>query len=269
MSLHLFPVTIGKIDPPIHGILSQPEQKLRTLPTVIYFHGLNGTRNQPFQDRYRGIAELFQQRQVNFLSVDLREHGERRHRKHGTPTENILHMLKEGDANPIEQAFEDFQRLVEFVIEKQIARPPHIGAMGLSWGALHAMYALQQEEQIQTAVALLPVCCIHSLVEFRKFHNHPKVMPYEPLEFLRTLAPKPLLMITAEKDTRSRASYASDLYHQLLEDYRRAAAEENLIYAMMLDHGHSFHQRMTELTNDWIDRFLVADHVPSPAAPNE
>lgn len=259
MSLHLFPVTIGKVSPPIHGLLSRPTSKMRTLPTMVYFHGLNGSRNQPFQDRYKEIAEAFQATNINFLSVDLREHGDRRKNKESTGVDNFLRALSAKDKNPFEGALKDFERIVEFLIEKQIAHPDHIGVMGLSWGAMHAMYALKVERHFRCCIALLPVCEITSLLEFKTYRGNPQIQRFEPMQFIEKIAPAPLLLITGEKDKRAKPEYAANLYEKLKDEYRRADAVDRLAYAMLLETGHAFDPKMTEMSLDWVNRYLLPE----------
>lgn len=259
MSLHLFPVTIRGISPPIHGLLSRPTTEYHTLPTVIYFHGLNGTRNQPFQDKYVPLAEALQARNMNVLSIDLREHGERRSNKESTGADNFIKAVLEKENDPFAGAEEDIKRVVEFLIEKKIALPGQISIMGLSWGALFAMMSLQVERHLRCAVALLPVGKITSLLEFRAHRKNKMLATYEPTVYLKNLAPKPLLMITTENDKRSDPAHASALYHQLAPAYAEAGKSENLAYVMLTGAGHAYDNRMTPMILDWFDRHMQPD----------
>lgn len=257
MGLHVYPVTIGQITPAIHGLLARPTGEDHTLPTLIYYHGLNGSRNQAFQDRYKALAEAAQAMNCNLLSVDLRAHGERRADKSATAVENFVRALHDKERHPIEGAIKDATRTVDFLIEKKIAHPQQIGVIGLSWGATHALYALKTERRIRCGIALLPVCRIGGLLEFRSLKDNPALKAYEPLEFVNEIAPKPLLIVTGENDKRADPGCSSKLFQQLEIEYAEKEAEDKLAYAMLLGAGHAYDPRMTDMTMEWIDRFLI------------
>ncbi|MDP8245049.1 MAG: alpha/beta fold hydrolase [Candidatus Hinthialibacter antarcticus] len=259
MALHVYPVTIGQISPPIHGLLSRPSAKDRTLPTLIYYHGLNGSRNQAFQDRYLILAEAIQALNCNLLSVDLRAHGERRADKNVPAVENFIRLLSDKEKNPFEGALADVKRTVDFVIEKKIALPQQIGVIGLSWGGTHVLYALKNERRIRCGISLLPVCSIGSLLEFRAMKEHPLIKEFEPLNYIKSLAPKPLLMITGEKDKRAEPRFASDLFQELEIEYGDAGAADRLAYAMLLNAGHAYDERMTDIVVNWIQEYLIPE----------
>ncbi len=259
MGLHVYPVTIGQISPPIHGLLSRPDSKDHTLPTLIFYHGLNGTRNQAFQDRYLKMAEAIQSLNCNLISVDLRGHGERRADKNIPAVENFIRLLPDKEKNPFEGALNDVTRTVDFVIEKKIAHPQHVGVIGLSWGGTHVLYALKHERRIRCGISLLPVCNIGSLLEFRSMKDHPIIKQYEPTGFVKQLAPKPLLMVTGEKDKRAEPRFASDLFQELEKEYEKAGAADRLAYAMLLNAGHAYDERMTDMVTEWITHYLIPE----------
>lgn len=264
MGLHVYPVTIGQISPPIHGLLSRPTAEDHTLPTLIYYHGLNGTRNQAFQDRYLILAEAIQALDCNLLSVDLRAHGERRADKKVPAIENFIRLLPDQDKNPFDGALQDVTRTVDFIIEKKIAHPQQIGVIGLSWGGTHVMYALKHERRIRCGMSLLPVSSIGNLLEFRSMKDHPLIKQYEPLNFVENLAPKPLLIVTGEKDKRAEPRFTSDLFHKLEPEYKEAGVSDRLAYAMLLNAGHAYDERMTDMVIEWIQKYLI----PEPDGPN-
>ncbi len=214
MALHIYPATIRGVTPPIQCLLARPTPKTRTAPTLIYFHGLNGSRKQIFQGRYAELAEAIQENGWNILSVELRGHGSRRVNKNLSAIENIVNTITSNDHNPLDGALADIPAIVDFLLDKKIASVGAIATAGLSWGGMHALYALQKEPRIQCAAALMPICKITGMVEFQELEGHPLVERFEPLHALRELAPKPLLMITTEKDRRAHPRYASQLYEK-------------------------------------------------------
>lgn len=259
MTLHIYPVVIKNVSPMIHCLLSRSSAEFRSAPTLIYFHGLNGSRNQMFQERYLPLAEEIKNAGFNLLSVDLRGHGERRENKETTPVDNLMKYMTHSERNPFMGAMEDIRKLVEFIVEKSIAPSGEIGVFGLSWGAMHTFYALRQEDQIRCAVALLPVCKISSLIEFRMLRNNPMIEQFEPQRILKDMSPKPLLIITAENDNRVDPQQASDLYQQLLPIYAGEDKEDQLAYTMLLNSGHTLDPRMIPLTLDWFKKYLAPD----------
>ena len=259
MALHLYPVTIRSVSPPIQCLLSRPTPEFRPAATILYFHGLNGTRNQIFQDRYLEFAEAVKALGCNLLSLELRAHGERRDKKETPAMENLIRIMNQKDENPFDGAVLDIKRTIEFIIEKQIAVPGGIGVCGLSWGALHAMYAMKLEYRVKCGVALLPVGRISRLVEFRRLKNHALVQKYEPMQYLEKIAPKPLLMITADQDTRVDARDAGDLYEKLYPEYLEADAVDHLTYRMLLGATHAYDSRMTKLSMDWFRTHMLVE----------
>ncbi|MEW6237842.1 MAG: alpha/beta fold hydrolase [Candidatus Omnitrophota bacterium] len=259
MPLNIFPVTIKDITPAIHGLLSRPGHEIRTTPTLVYFHGLNGSRNQIFQDRYLEFAEAIRDLGVNLFSVDLRGHGERRENKERPAIENLMKIITHKEKNPFYGAMEDIKKIFDFLVDRKIAHPAKMAVAGLAWGGMHALYALRQERRLRCCIALLPVCKITSLVEFKGLEKHPLIQQFEPLNFLEKLAPKPLLIVTGEKDTRADPHFAAQLYEKLHPEYAVAEAEENLAYAMMLGAGHAYDSRLTQWTVEWLEKYLLAE----------
>ncbi|RJP23320.1 MAG: hypothetical protein C4527_20435 [Candidatus Omnitrophota bacterium] len=263
MPLHIYPVIIRSVSPPIQCLLSRPTPEFRSAPTILYFHGLNGTRNQVFQDRYVEFAEAMQKIGCNLMSVELRGHGERREKKEMPAIDNMMKIITHKELNPFDGAVLDIRKIIEFIIEKGIAPPSEIAVSGLSWGAMHALYAMKTERRIRCGLALLPVCKITALVEFRGLEGHPLIAQYEPLNFIEKVAPKPLLMITAEKDTRADPRFAGYLYEKLYPEYVAEGAGDKLAYYMLLNNGHAYHPKMTEMAAEWFKQhFLIEQEGP-------
>ncbi len=261
MGLHLYPLTIRSVRPSIHCFLSRPTTEFRSLPTVIYFHGLNGTRNQIFQDRYLEFAEAIQELNCNLLAVELRCHGDRRENKELPAIQNMMKVVTNKELNPFHGALEDIEKTIDFVVEKQIARPGEIAVAGLAWGGMHVFYALRKDRRIRCGIALLPVCDITSMIEFRGLKGNPLIQQFEPMNFAENLAPRPLLIITGEKDTRTHPKYANELFLKLREEYREAEAEENLAYSMLIGVGHAYDSRMTDYTIYWLKNHLLVESI--------
>lgn len=257
MGLHIYPATIRGVDPPISCLLSRPKPEFRTAPTVVYFHGLNGTRNQIFQDRFLAFAEMVKEIGCNLLSAELRAHGDRREDREKTAMENFVRGLRNKENNPFAGALADIRRIMEFIAEKKIAPPGRVAVCGMSWGALHAMYAMKIARSLRCGLALLPVGRIGAMMEFRKLAETPLIQKYEPLNFLRGLAPAPLLMLTAERDQRVDCRHAGELYERLLEEYEAAGAANRLVYKMLLGAGHAYDPRMTGYAREWFENFLL------------
>jgi len=108
-------------------------------------------------------------------------------------------------------------------------------------------------------VALLPVCKITSLIEFRGLGGDAIIQKYEPLQFIDTLAPKPLLILTAEKGARSDPTYACQLFERLRHEYVEQDIEDHLAYSMILGAGHAYHPLMSKMVVDWMQKFLLVE----------
>lgn len=260
MALHLYPVTIRSISPPIQCLLSRPTTEFRCLHTIIYLHGLNGSRNQIFQDRYMEFAEAIQNLGCNLLSIELPFHGERRQNKEQPAIQNMVKSMVHKENNPFNAFINDIQKTVDFIIEKKITRPGEIGVVGLAWGATNAFYALKTERRIRCGVVLLPVCKISTLVEFKQLKDQPIIEQYEPLNYVDKIAPKPLLFVTGESDVRADPVFANELYDKLLPEYKETDDQEKLAYTMLLNTGHAFDSQMTQLTVDWCQKHLLGDN---------
>ncbi len=250
--MHIYPVIIKGISPPIHCLLARPTEEFRCLPTVIYYHGLNGTRNQIFQERYKEFARVIQKLNCNLLSVDLRCHGNRREKREHPAVDSIMAAMKEPEKNPFDGSIADNKRIVQFLIEKSIAPRGEIAVAGMSWGAVHALYAMQHESSVQCGITLLPVGRISSMVEFRPLRKNSLLNQYEPMNYITRIAPKPLLMVPADQDHRVNPQYASELFEKLRPSYQKAEAEDNLAYRMLLGVRHTYDSRMTAMAEEWL-----------------
>lgn len=266
MALHIYPVTIQSVSPFIHCLLSRPTPESKICPTLVYFHGLNGTRNQIFQDRYVEFAESIKNLGFNLFSVDLQCHGDRRLHLERPGIENFLKLIMSKEINPFDAALKDIIATTDFLINKDIAVPGKIAVAGLSWGGMHALYALKIERRISCGIAMLPVCKISSMIEFSKLAGDPIIEKYEPLTYVEKIAPKPLLILTTEKGLRSDPKYASELYEKLRLEYKAGNAEQNLAYSMILGAGHAYHPQMSIMVCDWLRKHLLKepDHHHEP-----
>ncbi|MBZ0255904.1 prolyl oligopeptidase family serine peptidase, partial [bacterium] len=133
------------------------------------------------------------------------------------------------------------------------------GVIGLSWGGTHVMYALKHERRIRCGISMLPVSSIGSLLEFRSLKENPLIKQYEPLNYVENLAPKPLLIVTGEKDKRAEPRFTSDLFNKLELEYADAGASDRLAYAMLLNAGHAYDERMTDMVIEWIQKYLIPE----------
>jgi dienelactone hydrolase len=257
MVLHIFPILIRSVSPPIPCLLSRSTKEFRCLPTVIYLHGLNANRDQVFQDRYREFAEAMKSLGCNLLSMELPGHGERSKNRDIPASQNLIRLLGREEENPFVCFMEDIQKTVDFIVEDKIAGPGEIGVVGMAWGAANALYALRRERRIRCGALLAPVCKITSLMEFRHLQGNPIVEQYEPLNYAEKIAPKPLLFITGEKDMRANPSFASQLYQKLEPEYEALGAMSQLSYIMLAGATHAYHEDMTALLVDWIKKYLL------------
>ncbi len=256
MDLQLFPLTIRSVHPPIPCLLSRPKEELRSAATVIYFHSLNGARDQIFKDRYLEFALAMRTIGCNLLSIELPCHGERRKNVKISPMQNILHGIGSDTQNPFACIIEDTHKIIDFLIEKRIARVGEIGIAGMAWGAVNAFCALCNEPRIRCSVLFLPVCRISSMTEFRPLKGQAIVEQFEPMNYVKNIAPKPLLFITGEKDQRANPQYTSELYQKLLPEYEAIHAREKLAYKMLLGVAHQYESQMTALAIEWFNKYL-------------
>lgn len=205
------------------------------------------------------FAEAMQELGCNLLAVELRCHGDRREKKELPAIQNMMKVITHKELNPFDGAMVDIEKIIDFVVEKQIARPGEIAVTGMAWGGMHVFYALRKDRRIRCGIALLPVCSIAEMIEFRTLKNNPLIQQYEPMNFAERLAPKPLLIVTGEKDTRAHPKYANALFNKLRPEYREADVEDNLAYSMLLGVGHAYDPQMTELTVYWLKKHLIVE----------
>jgi len=270
-------VTLETLDVAGIPVLCLSPHGARKRPLVIYLHTLNGSKEEALELGCRFAAEG-----MVFAAFDAWMHGER----YDPRREEVL--------QPEHQFYPDATRLDEYVLTLQISAQSardtaallgHFGGdarvdreraavLGVSMGAFAAFQAAARVPGIQAAVAALGhpalaeswenlILEVASQAEWSEQVERARphtaevaawMRSIDPVERIRSFAPRPLLMLNGDVDPFVPKIYSVRLFHALRPLY--AARPEALRLRILDGVGHAFSPGMQTAALDWIRQAL-------------
>lgn len=180
----------------VTGILSYPEAMDGPVPVIILMHGL-GDRKEV--DYVAGGAELLNNAGFAVLRLDLHNHGIRQTDKFDFSFEGETRYRTR---EVITQSVFDIRRAIDFIESQDRLDAERIGYFGISLGGVIGTVAAGIEDRIKVPVIVLAGGNINLMFGLSAFSGKHKnyLSVIDPINFVRRISPRPLLMINADED---------------------------------------------------------------------
>lgn len=193
----LFNVTYNSIHHQrVTGLLSLPKKAENPLPVVILMHGLGDHKGVDYVEFGN---QFFLKKGYAVLRLDISDHGDR---KEDVYEFDFTGKYKYWSRNVISQTVFDLRRAVDFIESRQELDPERIGYFGISLGGIIGTVFCGVEKRIKVPVIVLAGGQLDLLFKEKMPSEVAKdfVSFIDPMNFVKQISPRPLLMINAKND---------------------------------------------------------------------
>jgi dienelactone hydrolase len=193
----LYHVTYNSIhQQKVTGLLSVPKNRDVPHPVIILMHGLGDNKNVDYVSYGN---DLFLKNGYAVFRIDFSQHGER---KGDFYDFSLTGKYKHWSRNIISQTVFDLRRAVDFIETRKELDPQRIGYYGISLGGITGTVFCGVEDRIKVPIVALAGGQLNLLYKKEALTKEAKdfVSPIEPLNFVKQIAPRPLLMLNAKND---------------------------------------------------------------------
>lgn len=186
----------GVHDKKVTGLLSIPKNSISPLPVIILMHGLGDNKSV---DYVLYGHDLFLKNGYAVLRIDFSQHGER---KNDFYDFNLAGSYKHWSRDIISQTVFDLRRAVDFIETRKELDPKRIGYYGISLGGITCTIFCGVDNRIKVPIVALAGGQLNLLYKSAALSKGAKdfVSIIEPLNFVKLIAPRPLLMLNAKND---------------------------------------------------------------------
>lgn len=274
-------------------VIVRPARAPGTLPAVIVLHG-TGDDKDGMVDlcaalAERGMLAIAIDARYHGTRVPGGADGSEQYE------EAILQAWREKDATRQEHPFYydtvyDLWRTVDYLETRQDVDPKRIGMIGISMGGIETWLAAATDERIGVAVPMISVQSFRWSLEQEQWQARAatigrafnaaakelgeasvnskvvrafwdKLLPGITEEFdgpnmLAAIAPRPLLILSGEKDPANPLEGAQFAFAAAEDAYKKAKAEDRLKMDVAKGVGHSVTEEQVEMALDWLERWL-------------
>ncbi|WOG85668.1 hypothetical protein DCAR_0104859 [Daucus carota subsp. sativus] len=266
-------------------VLSMKESNPQKRPAIVFLH-----RTNTCKEWLRPLLEAYASRGYIAVAIDSRYHGERA----SSPTayqDALVSAWKTGDTMPfIYDTVWDLIKVADYLTERDDIDPSRIGITGESLGGMHAWFAAVADTRYSVVVPIIGVqgfrwaiangkwqARVNSIktifIEAQKELNKSeideevvekvwdKIAPGLASQFdapytIPIIAPRPLLILTGEKDARCPLQGLRVPQLRAVQAYENAGCPDK--FKMIAERGiwHRMTPSMVKETSDWFDRYL-------------
>ncbi|WP_339705038.1 acetylxylan esterase [uncultured Kriegella sp.] len=183
-------------DKKVTGLLSLPKNTTGPLPVVILMHGLG---DHKAVDYVAFGNDLFLKNDYAVLRLDISDHGDR---KSDVYDFDLTGKYKYWTRDVISQTVFDLRRAVDFIETRKELDANRIGYYGISLGGIIGTIFCGVENRVKVPIIALAGGQLNLLYEEQALSQDAKdfVSVIEPLNFVKSIAPRPFLMLNAKND---------------------------------------------------------------------
>ena len=180
----------------VTGLLSIPKNVSGPIPVIILMHGLGDHKAVD----YVAVGNtFFLKNGFAVMRIDISGHG---NRKTDTFEFDLTGTYKYWSRNIISQTVFDLRRTIDFIESRKELDPKRIGYYGISLGGIIGTIFCGTDDRIKVPVIVLAGGQMNLLYEEQALSEEAKdfVSIIEPLNFVKQIYPRPLLMLNAKND---------------------------------------------------------------------
>ncbi|XP_017228590.1 uncharacterized protein LOC108203892 isoform X3 [Daucus carota subsp. sativus] len=225
-------------------VLSMKESNPQKRPAIVFLH-----RTNTCKEWLRPLLEAYASRGYIAVAIDSRYHGERA----SSPTayqDALVSAWKTGDTMPfIYDTVWDLIKVADYLTERDDIDPSRIGITGESLGGMHAWFAAVADTRYSVVVPIIGVQVWDKIAPgLASQFDAPYTIPI--------IAPRPLLILTGEKDARCPLQGLRVPQLRAVQAYENAGCPDK--FKMIAERGiwHRMTPSMVKETSDWFDRYL-------------
>ncbi len=180
----------------VYGLLSIPDNAANPAPVVILLHGVGDRKTV---DYIQAGHDYFVKSGLAVFRIDIANHGERK-------THDYDFSLTDGyrfwTRDIIAQTVFDLQRSVDYLMTRQDIDKVKIGFFGISLGGVIGTIFSGLDERVSVPVIALAGGNLSLMFGIDALSEDTKdfFSIIDPINFVKQIAPRPLLMINAEND---------------------------------------------------------------------
>ncbi|NOY37364.1 MAG: alpha/beta hydrolase [Chlorobi bacterium] len=183
-------------DRKVTGLLSIPENTNRPVPVIILLHGLGDSKTVDYIET--GNKYLIDAGYA-VLRIDICNHGDRYKYDYDF---DLIHGYKYWTRDIVAQTVFDLRRAVDFIGTRTDLDHDRIGFYGISLGGIIGTVFCGVEKRVKVPVIVLAGGNLNLMFGTKALSKETKVFLsfIDPINFVVSVSPRPLLMINAEND---------------------------------------------------------------------
>jgi len=228
----------------VSGLLSIPKNATEPVPVIILLHGAGDRKTVDYIEYGNGF---FIKNGYAVLRIDISKHGDR--------IEDEYELSFTGESRYwsreiITQTVFDLRRAVDFIETKNELNAKEIGFFGVSLGGITGTVFCGVEKRVKVPVIVLAGGQLNLMYGKKALGLDAKdyTSIIEPKNFVKQIAPRPLLMINAEND-----EIVPPMMSKLL--YKKAKKPKNIIWYPAKHHTIPLDKTYQEGLN-WFEKYL-------------
>lgn len=241
----LFKITYRSIhDKKVSGLLSIPNNAKNPLPVIILLHGLGDEKTV---DYVASGNDIFINNDYAVLRIDIVNHGDRFENNYEF---DFTGKYKYWSRDIVSQTVFDLRRAIDFIYTRKELDAGRIGFFGISLGGIAGTIFCGVDDRVQVPVLVLAGGQLNLLFGGKALSANAKdyVSIIEPINYVKLIAPRPLLMLNAVND-----EIVPPMMSKLL--FKNADEPKNIIWYPAKHHTIPLKEIYQEGVN-WFDKYL-------------
>lgn len=232
-------------DKVVSALLSLPNNTTKEqVPIIILLHGLGDSKTV---DYIEFGNDFFTKNGYAVLRIDIHNHGDRIEHEYEM---DFTGKSKYWTRNIISQTVFDLRRAIDFIYTREDIDHQRIGFYGISLGGITGTIFCGVEDRVKVPVIVIAGGQLNLLFGTKALSQEAKdyTSIIEPLNFIKQISPRPLLMINAEND-----EVVPPMMTKIL--YKSAKEPKNIIWYPTRHHDIP-QKKVFQDGVDWYQKYL-------------
>ncbi|MBN1347864.1 acetylxylan esterase [candidate division KSB1 bacterium] len=180
----------------VAGLLTIPKKSKQPLPVIIFLHGIGDHKQKDYMEAGH---KFMVDSGYAVLRIDIANHGDRKIHKYKY---DMVTGYRYWTRDIVAQTVFDLRRGIDFLETRPEIDSSRIGFYGISLGGIIGTVFCAVDERVKVPVITLAGGGLHLAFKFKAFAEETQVYLsiIDPINFVDKIAPRPLLMLNADKD---------------------------------------------------------------------